>query len=362
MNRDGNYLAADQVIWNRKTGRGLRQGQCRHADPAGRQAGRRQCAAHRHVARRRRSAICWSCSRAARGSPRTRGTRTGGVIDARECDLLAVPGDDRHRLSQAAELGDHRGEGDRRSRDRASALRRRPSAAVRGDLAAAAGLQHLPRQRGRDGLACPGLQPLEQEGVRDRRAVPLADGPEPRPHAHAASLYRCASGDRGEVPRSSTSWGAFQLGGFLTYGTIESIDPDVTSTRKGFRGYFEANGKAQLDPLWSITSSLRVASDKTLTRRYDITNDDRLRNVVNVERISPDSYITIAGWAFEGLRAEDKQKQIPIALPAIDARFRKEDVCRRHVAAPGQQPRRSCGSRVRTRSALSPAPNGTFAG
>ncbi|MGE5062970.1 MAG: LPS-assembly protein LptD [Myxococcales bacterium] len=120
--------------------------------------------------------------------------------------------------------------------------------------------------------------------------------------------------------------GAFQLSGFLTYGTIENIDPNDTSTRKGLRGYFGANGKWQLDPVWSITTSIRVSSDKTLTRRYDITNDDRLRNVVNVERISPDSYISIAGWAFEGLREEDVQKQIPIALPAIDARFRKEDV------------------------------------
>jgi LPS-assembly protein len=124
--------------------------------------------------------------------------------------------------------------------------------------------------------------------------------------------------------RQLDKWGAFQVGGFFTYGTIESIDPEVTSTRKGFRGYFEANGKAQLNPLWSITTSLRAASDKTLTRRYDITNDDRLRNVINAERISPDSYISIAGWAFEGLRAEDRQKQIPIALPAIDAHFRKE--------------------------------------
>jgi LPS-assembly protein len=126
--------------------------------------------------------------------------------------------------------------------------------------------------------------------------------------------------------RQLDQWGAFQVGAFLTYGTVESINPDVTSTRNGFRGYFEANGKAQLDPLWSITTSLRVATDKTLTRRYDITNDDELRNVVNAERISPDSYISIAGWAFEGLRAGDIQKQIPIALPAIDARFRKEDV------------------------------------
>jgi LPS-assembly protein len=126
--------------------------------------------------------------------------------------------------------------------------------------------------------------------------------------------------------RELNSIGAFQLGGFLTYGTIENVNPDATSTAKGLRGYFEANGKLQLDPLWSVTSSIRVASDKTVTRRYDISSDDRLRSFVDVERISPDSYISIAGWAFEGLRADDEQKQIPIALPAIDARFRMTDV------------------------------------
>ena len=126
--------------------------------------------------------------------------------------------------------------------------------------------------------------------------------------------------------RELNSLGAFQIGGFLTYGTIDKVNPAVKSTRHGLRGYFEANGKYQLTPEWSITSSLRVATDKTVTRRYDLTSDDRLRNVINVERITPDSYITIAGWAFEGLRAEDKQKKIPIALPAMDARFRMSDV------------------------------------
>jgi LPS-assembly protein len=128
--------------------------------------------------------------------------------------------------------------------------------------------------------------------------------------------------------RELNSLGAFQLGGFLTYGKIDNPDPNATSTgnRHDFRGYFEGNGKFQLDPVWSITTSLRVASDKTVTQRYDITYDDRLRNFVNAERIDADSYISIAGWAFEGLRVDDVQKQIPIALPAIDARFRLEDI------------------------------------
>ena len=121
--------------------------------------------------------------------------------------------------------------------------------------------------------------------------------------------------------------GAYQIGGFVTYGDIERVDDtDVTTDeRKGIRAYFEANGKAQLDPLWSITGSLRAATDKTVTRRYDLTRDDRLRNVVKAERISPNAYLSIAGWAFQGLRADDDQEQIPIALPAIDARIRLED-------------------------------------
>ena len=125
--------------------------------------------------------------------------------------------------------------------------------------------------------------------------------------------------------RELNTIGAFQVGGFLTYGTIENVNP-LKSDHKGFRAYFDANGRFQLNPEWSITSSIRVSSDKTLTRRYDITSDDRLRSFINAERIGPDSYISIAGWAFEGLREEDRQKSIPIALPAIDARFRFNDL------------------------------------
>ena len=38
-----------------------------------------------------------------------------------------------------------------------------------------------------------------------------------------------------------------------------------------------------------------------------------------------DSYVSIEGWAFQGLRSTDKQERIPIALPAIDARLRLDD-------------------------------------
>ena len=131
--------------------------------------------------------------------------------------------------------------------------------------------------------------------------------------------------------RQLNSLGAFQLGTFLTYSQVENAElissnlPGDKYQGRDFRGYFEGNGKAQLDPLWSITGAFRAATDKTVTRRYDITRDDRLRSYINAERIDTDSYVSIAGWAFQGLRVDDVQKRIPIALPAIDARFRIDD-------------------------------------
>ena len=124
--------------------------------------------------------------------------------------------------------------------------------------------------------------------------------------------------------RELNSLGAFQVGGFATYG--KRVDSDLTdndfAAGREFRGYFEGNGKAQFDPLWSLTGAFRVATDKTVTRQYDITRDDKLRSFANLERISPDAYFSLAGWAFQGLRVDDVQKRIPFAFPALDARIR----------------------------------------
>jgi LPS-assembly protein len=137
----------------------------------------------------------------------------------------------------------------------------------------------------------------------------------------------------GALPALETKWrhltskGAYQIGAFVTYGDIP--DPDMVDLnpedKDGFRGFFEGNGRFQLDPFWTVTGSLRAATDKTIARQYDITRDDRLRSFISAERISLDSYVAIEGWAFQGLRSTDKQGRIPIALPAVDARIRLDD-------------------------------------
>ncbi|MFM5886514.1 MAG: LPS-assembly protein LptD, partial [Novosphingobium sp.] len=125
--------------------------------------------------------------------------------------------------------------------------------------------------------------------------------------------------------RQLASKGAFQITGYATYGSRIPIGSTATTSQKDFRGYFAANGKFQFDPYWSLTFSGRVASDRTFLRRYDISRDDRLRSMVDLERIDDKSYLSLAGWATQTLRVGDSQGQVPVALPVLDYRRRLAD-------------------------------------
>lgn len=125
--------------------------------------------------------------------------------------------------------------------------------------------------------------------------------------------------------RQLTSKGAYQVTGYATRSSRIPIGGVVLDSQRDFRGYLAGNGKFQLSPNWSITASGRVASDRTFLRRYDISRDDRLRSMIEAERIDPNSYLSIAGWATQTLRVGDAQGQVPIALPVIDYRRRLSD-------------------------------------
>lgn len=122
-----------------------------------------------------------------------------------------------------------------------------------------------------------------------------------------------------------TGNGAFRVAGHGTYSRrsddyVTGIGP--TSTETSFRGYFDASGRFQLDPNWSVSGSFRIVSDRTFLRRYLQTFDDRLRNTVAVERIDANSYLGIRGWATQNLRLLGRREPQPIALPEIDFRRR----------------------------------------
>ncbi|SEJ00928.1 LPS-assembly protein [Sphingomonas sp. OV641] len=118
--------------------------------------------------------------------------------------------------------------------------------------------------------------------------------------------------------------GAFSITG---YGTVSRRSDDLSSgftstTEQAFRGYLDGVGRFQLDENWSLSGSLRLATDRTFLRRYDISKADRLRTTVALERIDRDSYFSLAGWATQTLRVGERQGFQPIALPELDYRRR----------------------------------------
>lgn len=132
-------------------------------------------------------------------------------------------------------------------------------------------------------------------------------------------------------PLLSAEWrhladkGAYQITGYVTHGRRISDATGAPSGEKDWRGYVFANGKLQFDPFWSLTGSVRRASDRTFLRRYDISRDDRLRSTINLERIDDASYFSFAGWATQTLRLNQPQGEMPVALPVIDYRRRLSD-------------------------------------
>jgi len=118
--------------------------------------------------------------------------------------------------------------------------------------------------------------------------------------------------------------GPVQLDAFFTYANLTEFGPDgVTEVDRGdkFRGYFSAKGQFQHDPNWRSTFSVRLTTDDTFNRRYGLDYDDSLRSTYNLERFGPESYLSIAAFAFQDLRVGRDNGQTPFVLPLVDWRW-----------------------------------------
>lgn len=142
-----------------------------------------------------------------------------------------------------------------------------------------------------------------------------------------ASVYTKAAPMASFGYRALTERGSYQITGYATASNRIPIfgSTDTRDGQNAFRGYVFANGRFQLSENWSVTASIRRATDRTFLRRYDISRDDRLRSIVDVERIDQDSYFSFAGYATQTLQAGRNQGLIPVAFPVIDYRRRFDE-------------------------------------
>ena len=180
--------------------------------------------------------------------------------------------------------------------------------------------------RGDTGLLTPGFNITRLNGVEVVLPVNFALGPDKSlvvaPHIFTSELPMIEA-----RYRQLTELGAFSITGYATSSRrSRDLSGGFTSeTERAFRGYLDGVGRFQFDENWSLSGSLRLVTDRTFLRRYDISWEDRLRSTVSLERIDTNSYFAISGWAVQTLRVGDRQDLQPVALPEIDYRRRVPD-------------------------------------
>lgn len=188
------------------------------------------------------------------------------------------------------------------------------------------GLSHLANNDAGSGILVPDVRLSRSNGLELSIPYYLRIAPDrdvtitPHIYTNTAPMIE------GEI-RALTDIGAFRVQAYATHSSLVPLnDPTGSYAPKSrFRGYLDSSGRFQFNPKWSLSYSGRIATDRTFLRRYDINRDDRMRSTFNIERIGGQSYLSISGWATQTLRINDSQGQQPIALPLIDFRQRLDD-------------------------------------
>jgi LPS-assembly protein len=186
------------------------------------------------------------------------------------------------------------------------------------------GLSHPAETEAGSGFLVPNLSFSRNNGVEIEQGYYWRLGPN-RDLTVSAHLFSDVAPMAQAQFRSLEDKGAFQVTGYATYSNQLSATTGAAAGTNEFRGYFDSTGRFQFTPNWSASASLRLATDRTFLRRYDISRDDRLRNNIALERIDADSYFSFNGWGVQTLRTGDQQGLQAIALPEVDYRLRLND-------------------------------------
>ncbi len=322
--REGQRLSAQQVEWDRKAGTVIARGDVVLANARGDKV----FADEMDVTQSLRDGIIQNLLIVTQNENRlaaVRGERKGDIYILERAAFTACKVEDEHGCPKEPTW---QIQADRVVLDEAREIVRYDNARVKlfgVGLIPLPGLRHSIGNSGGSGLLLPIIGYDRRNGAEF--AIPYYWRLSPNrdltvtPHVYSAVLPMVSANYRALLSR-----GAYQV---TAYGTVSSVtpvaDPTVTASTEKLRGYIAASGKFQFDPNWSLSGSGRYVTDRTFLNRYDISHEDRLRSTINLERIGTNSYFSVAGWAFQSLRAGNTSGQVPVAIPAIDYRLRMKD-------------------------------------
>ncbi len=116
--------------------------------------------------------------------------------------------------------------------------------------------------------------------------------------------------------------GELNLGGSFTLADHQVENSGVTHTiNNDFRGHIDSFGRFDINDHWRWGFDANRATDKTYLRLYDISNDRTLTSQLFAEGFHGRNYMSIASYAFQGLRDIDDNDEVPYVTPIFDYNF-----------------------------------------
>ena len=113
--------------------------------------------------------------------------------------------------------------------------------------------------------------------------------------------------------------GEFEVAGSLTYS--DEFGPNDEDTGdETVRGHFFGKGLFEFKRHWRWGFDVKLTSDDTYMRRYNISGADRLTSNAFVSRFDDRDYTRYDAFYFQGLREEDDPGQTPIVPAMVEHR------------------------------------------
>lgn len=111
----------------------------------------------------------------------------------------------------------------------------------------------------------------------------------------------------------------WQHGGMWLQGSV-AYNPNggLSGQQSQFYAGLFGSGRIPFAQNWSTGFDAQLSSNDTYLKRYDFSQLDRLVNDVFVEGTGGRTRIAVTGYFFQGLRASDDSKVVPLALPLIE--------------------------------------------
>jgi LPS-assembly protein len=323
VSRDGYRLRADTIVWNRNTGKVVATGSIRAVGPAGDVAYGDSI----ELTDSLKDGVVENLLLVLKDGGRlaaNKGTRTDGIVSLDQASYTACAVEDANGCPKNPSW---QVRADRVVYDPAKKRVKYKGARIELfglPLVPLPGLSHPTDTSAGSGFLVPQLRFSRNNGVEIEQGYYFRLAPN-RDLTASLHLYSDVAPMAQAQFRTLEDKGAFQFTGYATYSNRVSTAAGPVAGSNAFRGYFDGTGRFQFTPNWSASGSVRLASDRTFLRRYDISRDDRLRNNLSLERIDADSYFSFNGWGVQTLRTGDRQGLQAIALPEIDYRLRLTD-------------------------------------